>query len=288
MSKKQKHSASCPKNINFKLNQSKQRTMAIKKGDFIEIEYTGRLKEDNNVFDTTNEQVAKDNEVHNPNAEYGPVIVCLGEGQIVAGLDEAIEGKEPGKHNIELPAEKAFGKKNAKLIQMVPLMKFTQHKIKPFPGLQINIDNMMGTVKTVSSGRVLVDFNHPLSGKDIIYEIEIKRIVTDKKEQIESLVKLLLGIKDAKIEVKGDKAEIQIKPEMPPQISDEMKKKIKELTGVDAEFVKPKEEKKETKDEKKKEAKPDEQKDVKKEKTEKQEKKEEAKAPPKEEDSPSQ
>lgn len=219
--------------------------MAIKKGDFIEIEYTGRLKEDSAVFDTTNEQVAKDNEVHNPNAEYGPVIVCLGEGQIVAGLDEALEGKETGKHNIELPAEKAFGKKNAKLIQMVPLMKFTQHKIKPFPGLQINIDNMMGTVKTVSSGRVLVDFNHPLSGKDILYEIEIKRIVTDKKEQVESLVKLLLGIKDAKIEIKGDNAEIQMKPELPPQIAEEMKKKIKELTGIDAEFIKPKEEKQE-------------------------------------------
>ena len=266
--------------------------MAIKKGDFIEIEYTGRLKEDNKIFDTTNEQVAKDNEVHNPNAEYGPVIVCLGEGQIVAGLDEALEGKEPGKHKIELPAEKAFGKKNAKLIQMVPLMKFTQHKIKPFPGLQINIDNMMGTVKTVSSGRVLVDFNHPLSGKDIMYEIEIKRIVTDKKEQVDSLVKLLLGIKDAKTEIKADKAEIQIKPELPPQMAEEMQKKIKELTGIDAEFVKPKEEKKETasKEEKLKPEVPNSRNEVsRKPKEEKAaEAKKEAKEPPKEADSTAQ
>jgi len=271
--------------------------MAIKKGDFIEIEYIGRLKEDNKVFDTTNEQVAKDNEVHNPNAEYGPVIVCLGEGQIVAGLDEALEGKEPGKQNVELPAEKAFGKKNAKLIQMVPLMKFTQHKIKPFPGLQINIDNMMGTVKTVSSGRVLVDFNHPLSGKDIIYEIEIKRIVTDKKEQVQSLIKLLLGIKDAKTEIKKDKAEIQIKPEIPPQIAEEMKKKIKELVGIEAEFVKPKEEKpkeekKEAKEEEKEEEKPKEKKKEEKQEAKEEEKpkekKKEEKEPSKEADSTAQ
>lgn len=220
--------------------------MAVQKGDFIEIEYTGRLKEGSIVFDTTSEQVAKDNDIYNKNAEYEPAIVCLGEGQIVAGLDEMLEGKEPGRHVIELPPEKAFGKKNAKLIQMVPQKKFTDHQIKPFPGLQINIDNMMGTIKTVSSGRVLVDFNHPLSGKDVIYEIEIKRTVTDKKEQISSLLKLILGIKDAKIEMSGSKAKIEIKPKLPQQIKDALQKKIKELTGTEAEIAQA-EEKKEPK-----------------------------------------
>ncbi len=213
--------------------------MAVKKDDFIEIEYTGRLKEDNAVFDTTIEQAAKDGGVHNPNAEYRPVIICLGEGQIVPGLDEALQGKELGKHIVELPPEKAFGKKDAKLIQMIPLMKFTQHEIKPFPGLQINIDNAVGTVKTASSGRVLVDFNHPLSGKELIYEIEIKRVVTDKKEQIDSLLKLLLGIKDAKIEVKDNKAKVELKAQLPPPIAEELKKKIKALVKVDdVEFAK--------------------------------------------------
>ena len=207
--------------------------MAVKKDDFIEIEYTGRLKEDNAVFDTTVEQTAKDGGVHNPNAAYGPVIICLGEGQIVPGLDEALQGKEIGQHTVELPPEKAFGKKNAKLIQMIPLMKFTQHDIKPFPGLQVNMDDAVGTVKTVSGGRVLVDFNHPLSGKELIYEIEIKRVVTDKKEQLDSLFKLLLGIQDAKIEIKDNKARVELKAQLPPPIVEELKKKIKALVKVD-------------------------------------------------------
>ncbi|MBD3303875.1 peptidylprolyl isomerase [Candidatus Woesearchaeota archaeon] len=229
--------------------------MAVKKGDFIEIEYTGRLKDENAVFDTTIEQTAKDNDIHNPNAEYSPVIICLGEKQIVPGLDEALQGKEPGKHTIELPAEKAFGKKNAKLIQMVPQRKFTENKIKPFPGLQINIDNAMGTVKTVSSGRVLVDFNHPLSGKDLVYEIEIKRIVTDKKEQIDSLLKLLLGIKETKTEIKDNKATIELKAKLPPPMEEELKKKIKELVKLDdIEFTK-EEKKQETAKKEKTEAK---------------------------------
>lgn len=229
--------------------------MAVKQGDFIEIEYTGRLKDDNAVFDTTIEQTAKDNDIHNPEAEYNPVIICLGEKQIVPGLDEALQGKEPGKHKIELPAEKAFGKKDAKLIQMVPQRKFTEHKIKPFPGLQINIDNAIGTVKTVSSGRVLVDFNHPLSGKDLVYEIDIKRVVTDKKEQIDSLLKLLLGIKEAKTEIKDNKAKIELKAKLPPPMAEELKKKIKELVKVDdIEFTK-EEKKQETPKKEKTEAK---------------------------------
>ena len=43
----------------------------------------------------------------------GPVVICIGQNHVVKGLDQAIEGKEPGKHTIELSAENAFGKKDA-------------------------------------------------------------------------------------------------------------------------------------------------------------------------------
>jgi FKBP-type peptidyl-prolyl cis-trans isomerase 2 len=212
--------------------------MAIKKDDFIEMEYTGRLKDNNELFDTTDEQAAKDADVYNSNAKYGSVIICVGEGQIVEGLDEAIIGKEPGKYTIDLTPEQAFGRKDAKLIQMVPLTKFTQNEIKPFPGLQVNIDDAIGTVKTVSGGRVLVDFNHPLSGKDLIYEVEIKRQVTDKKEQVESLLNLLIGMKDIHVTMDGNKAKVELPANMPPQIAEELTKKIIALVKVDGlEFV---------------------------------------------------
>lgn len=231
--------------------------MPIKKKDFIELEYTGRIKEGNDVFDTTDEKTAKDAEMHNPNAMYGPVVICVGENHVLKGLDAAIEGKDIGKHKIELTADKAFGKKDAKLIQMIPLNKFNEHEVRPFPGLQINIDGVMGTVKTVSGGRVLVDFNHPLSGKDVVYDIKINKIVTDKKIQIDALMKLLLGVKDAQITIQGDSAKITFKAELPKQVAEELAKKITELTGIKKiEFAK--EEKKEEKKAEKIEAKKEE------------------------------
>ena len=223
--------------------------MPIKKKDFIELEYTGRLKDGNDVFDTTDEKTAKDAEMHNPNAMYGPVVICVGENHVLKGLDAAIESKEIGKHKIELTADKAFGKKDAKLIQMIPLNKFNEHEVRPFPGLQINIDGVMGTVKTVSGGRVLVDFNHPLSGKDVVYEFKINKVVDDKKTQIDALMKLLLGVKNAGITVQGDDAKIILKAELPKQFAEELAKKIAELTGIKKiEFAK-EEKKEETKKE---------------------------------------
>lgn len=211
--------------------------MPIKANDFVEIEYTGRLKEDNLIFDTTDEKIAKEHEL--PRSNYGPVVVIIGQGQLLKGLEEQIIGKEPGKYKIELPPEKAFGKKNAKLIQLVPTKKFTEQKIQPVPGLQLNIDGMICTVRQVTGGRVMVDFNHPLAGRDVIYEINVKAVVSDKKEQLKAVFAMLLNAHPEKLEVEGTKAKVELKMALPKEILPELQKKVKELTGIDAEIKVP-------------------------------------------------
>jgi FKBP-type peptidyl-prolyl cis-trans isomerase 2 len=209
--------------------------MPIKANDFVEIEYTGRLKDGGLVFDTTHANVAKEQGLPE-SARYGPVVVCMGQGQLLKGLEDELAGKEPGSYTIELPADKAFGKKNAKLIQMIPTKKFLDQKIQPVPGLQLNIDGMLCTIRQVTGGRVMVDFNHPLAGKEIVYEVKINRIVTDKKEQLKAVFTMLLNISDAEIAVDNSKAAIALKQKLPEQIIPELQKKIKELTGIDAEI----------------------------------------------------
>ncbi len=150
----------------------------VKEKDFIELEYTGKLKEDNIIFDTTDEKIAKENGLFDEKAEYKPIVICIGQGQIIKGLDNALPDKEPNKpYTIEVNAEEAYGKKNAKLIQLISTSKFLKQNIQPMPGLQVNIDGTMGIVKTVSGGRTLVDFNHPLAGKDLTFKIKLVEIV---------------------------------------------------------------------------------------------------------------
>ncbi len=209
--------------------------MSLKEKDFVEIEYTGRLKEGNIIFDTTEAAVAKANDLP-PQARYGPVVVCIGQGQLLKGLEEKLIGKEPGSYTIELAAEHAFGKKNAKLIQMIPAKKFSEKRIQPVPGLRLNIDGMICTILQVTGGRVMVDFNHPLASKDVVYQVKITKVITDKKEQLKSIFTMLLNIEPEAISVDGNKGTVTLTQQLPEPIIPELQKKIKELTGMDTEI----------------------------------------------------
>jgi len=204
--------------------------MAIEKGQFIELDYTGKL-EDGTVFDTTSKAVAEKAGL-NPKAQYKPAIICIGEAQLLPGLDEFLLSKGLGKHTCELPAEKAFGKKDAKLLKLIPLSKFKKAKIEPFPGLEVNIDNHYGIVRSVSGGRVTVDFNHPLAGKDLTYDLDAKRVVEDKAEQVAALLEMT-GLHHHGVTMEGaDHAVINVHNPLPQPVAESVNAMITRLTAV--------------------------------------------------------
>ena len=206
----------------------------INKKDFIELEYTGKIKGTDEVFDTTSEKVAKDSGIYSKGAQFKPVTIIVGEGQLVKGLDNDIIGKEPNKeYDLDLKPEDAYGSKNAKYIQLISTAKFLKQQIQPMPGLQVNIDGRVGTIKTVSGGRTLVDFNHPLAGKELSYMYKIIKVITDEKEKIASVLKANLDI-DSTVTLEGKKAKIIIKEELPEEIKAELEKKIKEIIPMDS------------------------------------------------------
>ena len=165
--------------------------MPLQKKDFIEMEFTGRIKDTGDIFDSNIKeeldklhisQGHKEDHTH----ETKPLIYCLGEGMFLGGVDEYLIGKEIGKYVIGLSSEKAFGKRSRELVKMIPIKVFFQHKINPIQGAVLNFDGKMGKVLSVSGGRVLVDFNHPLAGKDVIYEVNVKKIIQDINEKIKA------------------------------------------------------------------------------------------------------
>lgn len=161
--------------------------MALQKKDFIEIEFTGRLKDTGEVFDSNiKEELEKIHQGHDHAIETKSLIYCLGEGMFLGGVDEHLIGKEIGSHIFGLSPEKAFGKRQRELVKMIPIKIFFQHKINPVQGAMLNFDGKHGKILSVSGGRVLVDFNHPLAGKDVIYEINVKRIIKDIDEKIKA------------------------------------------------------------------------------------------------------
>jgi len=210
--------------------------MPLKKHDFVLLDYTGKL-EDNTIFDTTQESVAKKHNLRSEGTKYKPITICIGESQIVSGLDESLMGKEAGKEfTITLPPEKAFGKKDIKLIKLIPMAVFKKQNVMPQPGLKVNIDGRVATVLRVSGGRVIVDYNHPLANRTITYDISIRKQISDKKEQIESFLGSTLPIK-CEVAVNDAAATIQTEQKLPDELAKPLAKKLLELVGLTVEFA---------------------------------------------------
>jgi FKBP-type peptidyl-prolyl cis-trans isomerase SlyD len=160
--------------------------MPIEKGDFIRLQYTGEI--DGNIFDTTDEDTAKDAGIYNESATYGPVIIHVGSGHVVTGLDEALVGKESGEEfEIDVPPEKAFGAHDETLVESVPVTKFKEN---PEIGTRVQLEGREGVVVNKIGRRVLVDFNHPLAGKTPHYKVTILEKVDSIEEQVQGLIKL--------------------------------------------------------------------------------------------------
>ena len=209
--------------------------MKTKEHDFIEIDYTAKTKDDNKIFDLTDEKVAKENNLYQSNKKYSSIIICLGKNDVIQGLDKQLINKELGKHNIEIKAEEAFGRRSANLIKLVPTNIFIKQNITPVPGLHVNLDDIFGVIRSVSGGRTIVDFNHPLASRDLIYEINIKRIVDNTEEKVKAVLNLVK--KDIEFSLKDNKLVVKLKlnEKQSKELTEEIKERISEIKEVEFE-----------------------------------------------------
>lgn len=175
--------------------------MEIKKNDFIEVEFTGKIK-DGGIFDSNIEKDIKESKL---SLEPKPLVFSIGNNMFLKGIDNFLIGKEEGKeYEIELNPEDAFGNRSQDLVQRVPSKVFSNHKINPVRGEVLNFDGKIGKVLSVSGGRVIVDFNNPLAGKIVIYKLKILRKIEDLNEKVKSLNEFLFR-KDFEFEINEKK-----------------------------------------------------------------------------------
>jgi len=182
----------------------------MKEGDFILIDYVGKIKDTGIIFDITNEEKAKEEKVYDPRVKYGPVPVIIGAGFILKPLEDVLKGMKVGeKKVVELKPEDAFGERKDTLIKSVPVSAFRDSV--PTVGSYISIDNFKGKVLSVDGGRVKIDFNHPLAGKDLVYEMEVLKVITEVEEKIKSVINYFTGVENNLIETKLNNSSVQVK-----------------------------------------------------------------------------
>ena len=117
-----------------------------------------------------------------------PIAILFGHGNIIPGLEKAMDGREAGdSFQATVPAAEAYGERREGLTQRIAKKHFGAQKLAP--GQQVVLNTSFGlravTIEKVGMSVVDVDLNHPMAGKDLQFDIEIVDVREASKEEIE-------------------------------------------------------------------------------------------------------
>lgn len=143
--------------------------MVVKKGDKVKVEYEGRF-EDGTVFDSSK---------HGDHSH--PLEFEVGSGQVIKGFDDAVVGMEKDEEKeITLKSEEAYGEARDDLKKDVPKTALPEGQ-EPKEGMVLIMNSPDGRqipvkIAEVKDEAIVVDFNHPLAGRTLIFKFKIVEI----------------------------------------------------------------------------------------------------------------
>lgn len=193
--------------------------MTFEKGSLILVDYTAKVKDSDNVFDTTLEEDAKKHNIHETDVKYQPKLVSIGDTSypVLKGLDEALAKTSVGeKLTVEVTPDKGFGERDSGKVRMIPIRKLGEDAEKVSVGDTIEVDNKRGIIRFIGSGRVQVDFNHRFAGKTIIYDVNVVKSLESSNDKVDAILKNRLPVENSKISFNLKDKEVDI--DIPEQI----------------------------------------------------------------------
>jgi len=140
--------------------------LKVKRGDTVNVHYHGKLT-DGTTFDSSEGK--------------SPLKFKVGEGSVIKGFDNALLEMELGdKKTVTIPVDEAYGQPVQENFIEFPKTEFPE-EMKPEVGMQLNLSDNQGNnfpvvIKEIKEESVILDANHPLAGKDLIFEIELVSI----------------------------------------------------------------------------------------------------------------
>lgn len=140
----------------------------VKNNDTVKVHYTGKLN-DGQVFDSSLERGE-------------PLQFTMGKGQLIPGFEKGLlDMKVKEKKTITIPKKEAYGESKSELIQEVPKDQLPED-LEPKVGMGLVSQTPNGQeinliVKEVKDNTIVVDGNHPLAGKDLVFDLEVVEIL---------------------------------------------------------------------------------------------------------------
>jgi FKBP-type peptidyl-prolyl cis-trans isomerase 2 len=133
----------------------------VESGDTVRFNFVGRF-EDGSIFDTSDE----------------PISMEIGTGKLIKGLDKEILGMTQGEEKeVTVSPEEGYGLEDPSFVRTIPLEAFKTNNIEPQIGMMLRTPHGDCHITSVSDKDVEVDYNHPLAGKTLIFDIKIEEII---------------------------------------------------------------------------------------------------------------
>lgn len=207
------------------------------------VNYIG--KSDGEIFDLTVKEKAEEEGLHREDRDYSPIPVLIGENYVIEGFEDALLDMEVGdEKEVEIESDRAYGSRSSDKVETYPEREFKKQDVNVRRGEEVMIGNRRGKVISASSGRVKVDFNHPLAGKDLEYWIQVEEKVEDDQEKAEYIYSYRVGhggeeleFEDGTVKIPESHSHGDHEHELPEELKETIQEEIEEYTGLEVEFV---------------------------------------------------
>ncbi len=187
-------------------------------GSIVHIDYDLYNAANDKLIETTKEETAKEHDLYDESRPYSPMITIVGDGRLIPGFEEHLSEAEADKeYEFEIEPEQAYGERDPNKIETISqnvLLRSVRDPNTLALGAPVEIGGRAGILQFMSAGRARIDYNHPLAGVTLRYTYKIVKLVDDREEKVQTLMKMNTGRDDFEIAFDDDDITLTLPEEM--------------------------------------------------------------------------
>jgi len=188
----------------------------MEEGTIVHVDYNLYNADSGDLIETTREDIAKENDMHQEGRNYSPLVCVVGSGQLIAGFEESLLSAKADKDiSVEIAPADAYGEKDSDKVETISIDKLIRYVRDPkslYIGGPVTIEGKTGTLSYMAAGRARIDYNHPMAGRTLKYDYKIIKVIKDKGEKVVALLESNTGHEGFEVSFDGNDISI-ITPE---------------------------------------------------------------------------
>ena len=188
----------------------------MEEGTIVHVDYNLYNADSGDLIETTREDIAKENDMHQEGRNYSPLVCVVGSGQLIAGFEESLLSAKADKDiSVEIAPADAYGEKDSDKVETISIDKLIRYVRDPkslYIGGPVTIEGKTGTLSYMAAGRARIDNNHPMAGRTLKYDYKNIKVIKDKGEKVVALLESNTGHEGFEVSFDGNDISI-ITPE---------------------------------------------------------------------------